>query len=278
MATDIKNDATLSTNLISVWEFEEASGTRVDSHGSNDLTDNNTVGQTTGVQGNAANFVRANSEYLSISDASQSGLDFSGASSFAFWINISNAPTSGATYYVFAKTGVGAGNRGYYGVYYESGGNTRFQLFGSTNGTAFASADGILSLGTSTWHHVCCVFDTPNTDILVYLDGNSTPAISQTSGLGSQWSTNGFDFKLGDHSTSTGQYLDGYLDQFCVWNKVLSTTEVADLYNSGSGIPYEAAGYAGDIKSISGVLQANVKSIEGVTNANMKSIAGVSNV
>jgi len=39
-----------------------------------------------------------------------------------------------------------------------------------------------------------------------------------------------------------------------------------------------AAGYAGDIKSIAGVIQANIKSIAGVTNANMKSFAGVSNV
>lgn len=39
-----------------------------------------------------------------------------------------------------------------------------------------------------------------------------------------------------------------------------------------------ASGYAGDIKSIAGVLQANIKSIAGVTNANMKSYAGVSNV
>ena len=33
----------LLTNLVSWWELDEASGTRVDKHGSNDLTDNNTV-------------------------------------------------------------------------------------------------------------------------------------------------------------------------------------------------------------------------------------------
>lgn len=39
-----------------------------------------------------------------------------------------------------------------------------------------------------------------------------------------------------------------------------------------------SSGYAGDIKSVAGVLQADIKSIAGVTNANIKSIAGVSNV
>jgi hypothetical protein len=37
--------AAQKTNLVSWWDFEEESGARVDSHGSNDLTDNNTVGR-----------------------------------------------------------------------------------------------------------------------------------------------------------------------------------------------------------------------------------------
>ena len=46
-----------TTGLVSYWALDETSGTRYDSHGSNDLTDNNTVGYTTGVQGNAADFI-----------------------------------------------------------------------------------------------------------------------------------------------------------------------------------------------------------------------------
>ena len=41
-AGDVSNDPTLPTGLISYWELEEASGTRVDSKGPNDLADNNT--------------------------------------------------------------------------------------------------------------------------------------------------------------------------------------------------------------------------------------------
>jgi hypothetical protein len=42
-------DATLLTGLISFWPLTETSGTRVDVHGSNDLTDNNTVTGNPGV-------------------------------------------------------------------------------------------------------------------------------------------------------------------------------------------------------------------------------------
>lgn len=38
--------AAQKVNLEAWWDLEEGSGTRVDSHGSNDLTDNNTVGRT----------------------------------------------------------------------------------------------------------------------------------------------------------------------------------------------------------------------------------------
>ena len=44
----------LTDDMISFWELEESSGTRADAHGAHTLTDNNTVGQGTGVVGNCA--------------------------------------------------------------------------------------------------------------------------------------------------------------------------------------------------------------------------------
>lgn len=38
----------LTDNLISWWSLDEASGTRYDSHGTNHLTDNNTVSSEAG--------------------------------------------------------------------------------------------------------------------------------------------------------------------------------------------------------------------------------------
>ena len=58
----------LQAGLKAYWKLDESSGTRIDSHGSNDLADNNTVGSATGKIGNAADFVEANTEFLSIAD------------------------------------------------------------------------------------------------------------------------------------------------------------------------------------------------------------------
>jgi hypothetical protein len=58
--------STLLTGIVSSWPVNEESGTRYDVVGANHLTDNNTVGYAAGKNGNAASFVAANSEYLSL--------------------------------------------------------------------------------------------------------------------------------------------------------------------------------------------------------------------
>ena len=73
------------TDLISHWPLNEVSGTRVDSHGSNDLDDVNTVTQAAGKIGNAAEFVNDNDERLRHDD----NADLSGADvdwTFAIWL------------------------------------------------------------------------------------------------------------------------------------------------------------------------------------------------
>src|SRR3990167_7395409 len=74
-----------TTGLISWWSLDEASGQRNDSHGSNHLTDNNTVLSAAGKVGNAADFEKSNSEFLSIADnpnLSTGDIDFT----IAIWV------------------------------------------------------------------------------------------------------------------------------------------------------------------------------------------------
>lgn len=76
-----------SANLQGAWLLDEESGTRYDqTDNDNDLTDNNTVGYAAGKLGNAADFDISKSEYLAISDASQTGLDITGNITIFCWI------------------------------------------------------------------------------------------------------------------------------------------------------------------------------------------------
>lgn len=82
------------SSAVAHWNLNESSGTRVDSVGSNDLTDNNTVGVDTGKFGNAAYFDILNSEYLSINDnaaLSMGDVDFM----LRAWIKLESTASSG---------------------------------------------------------------------------------------------------------------------------------------------------------------------------------------
>lgn len=238
MAVDIKNDANLSTNLVSCWELQETSGARVDSHGTNDLTDNNTVGYGVGhILTNAADFEQTNSEYLSIADASQTGLDGMSDLSFSFWFKLESTSDYGtyvskwgnstATYSFLVRQAIG--DLDTMAVYVGDGTNV-----GGGNITG-------LALSLATWYHAVVTFDSSTGDIKLYINNvlkgtiaSSVTGIANTSP----------DFMLGvaDNGGTPAWFLDGMLEQVCIWSKVLTSTEITDLYNSGSGIPYDANG------------------------------------
>ena len=89
-------------------------------------------------------------------------------------------------------------------------------------------------LGDGDWHHLVL---TKNTDVYtLYVDGSSTPDISFTSVGG----LDGDDFTIGRDS-ETG-VCDGEMCEVGIWERIITTTEIAELYNSGSGLTYPFTG------------------------------------
>lgn len=227
-----------TTNLISYYELEETSGTRVDSHGGNNLADGNTVTSTTGIQGTAAYFTAANSEHLDITDASQTGLDLgAGGSDFAIsqWVKFNSLPASNAFASWFFKWDGGSNNRSYVLEFYITAGEHRSAVLLSSNGGGGAYSNSISlgqTLATDTWYHWVYNYDASAGTLQVYIDGslaathNSTPT-SIYNGTA--------DLKVGE-----GQgYFDGARDEIAIWSgQTLSTAEISWLYNSGSGRSY----------------------------------------
>ena len=215
----------------------ETSGTRGDSHGSNDLTDNNTVGFGTGIISNAADFEATNSEYLSITDAAQTGLDLgSGGTDFSIslWANFESLPGSGTYRTFFWKWNSGTNNRQYILDLTNASGTYKSAVLLSSNGLAGAYSDESVSLGslsTATWYHIVYVYDASAGTLAVYLNNSlagthtGTPT-SIFNGNADFWIANGQGFQ------------DGLLDEIGVWSKALDTTEISQLYNSGAALAY----------------------------------------
>ena len=238
-ATDIKNDATLSTGLISCW-LSDTSGLLTDlvTGTGNDLTNNNTVTLGVGLNGDAADFESGSSQHLSIADGDQTGLDLSTDFSFSFWVKTESSPAEGLNFGFPNKWG-SSGNRSYL-LNYLNAGSSVFKIRSiwqsSSSGTTNHSAD--FTLNTATWYHIVAAVDISVPTTVIYVDNDSKSINNDGSGA-TTIRNSVTEFAIGSYES--GQFMDGLIHQVCVWSKVLSSGEVSDLYNAGAGIPFEGA-------------------------------------
>ena len=226
LLTPVPTHAAAPDDYVSCWDFEETSGTRLDANrtNSNDLTDNNTVGSATGIIGNAADFEAGASEYLSITDADQVGLEPTAAMSLAVWIKIEsqqNAP-------VIAKDFTGAGD---YAYRIGFGGDplpeplfTNYVISG-TKRTVLSTAE----MNTGAWHYLVSTYD--GTTIRTYLNGTA----DNTGAFSGTISTSTYPVLFGKHE-HVAVYYDGLMDIAEIYDRALDPAEVTALYNGGAGV------------------------------------------
>lgn len=226
----------ITDNLVSYWKLDETSGTRADAHASNNLTDNNTVTYGTGIINNGASFASATSEYLSIADASQSGLDLSGDCSFSFWFNIASIGSS-VNMPIINKHGFTGTTRGY-SVYLVSESGTRKIRMNISNaaGTSYEIKYVTYSWPLGSLAHCVCIFDATAKTFEVYINGTSVGTSAAFSN-GAIYN-NSQPFEIGTADAGVDGYLNGILDEVGVWSRKLTSAEVTSLYNSGSGLAY----------------------------------------
>ena len=218
----------LTDNLVSYWKLDEASGNAADSVGSNTLTNRNTTAYAAGKINNGADLEATSDNGFSITDASQSGLDFSDALTFAGWIKLESAP---ASYYSMIGKRVGTGNQRSY-LFYGLNGNLVFD--NSSTGSDGSSVSVTATTNTATWYHVAVT--KTGTTVKFYLNGSQQGA-TQTATLSSIYNSTA-PFELGWWSDNADADLDGFMDEWGVWSRVLSDAEITELYNSGAGLSY----------------------------------------
>lgn len=225
------NHPTLYQNLVSYWKLDEASGTRADSHGSNNLADNNTVLATTGKIGNAGNFVAANSEYLSIAD--NPSLSITGDLSISFWMWTTNTQPAAAQAIVGKHQSV-AGGRSYsiYLLTYFGNGVVRFAVSSDGNSNASGNMESGALLN-STWYHIVGTYQAGVTQKLYVNAGTPIDKGSTEASI----IDNASQFAIGAFAGGAN-FFNGIVDEVGIWNKVLTADEVTSLFAAGAGLTY----------------------------------------
>ena len=106
------------------------------------------------------------SQYATIADASQTGLDITGNLTIETWVKIESAP---GTYMIAAKWNGGGAQRSYKWFYNGSGLNFQW----TPDNTSVNAVTVATDLGTGTWKHVAVVFTAATATAEFFVDGVS---------------------------------------------------------------------------------------------------------
>jgi hypothetical protein len=259
-------------NLISWWTMDEESGMRVDSYGTNDLSDINTVLYAAGKVNNAADFEVGNNEYLSHVD--NADLSFAGNDPFtiACWVNQESQAGGGSANRIVSKS-AGAGNHEYRLSYLGTEDRFTFEVSQNGNNVTQVDADDLGAPALSTWYFVVAWHD-PVADVIAIQVNNGTPdTAAHATGIFDGTSL----FCVGILNAGEAQGFDGLIDEVGLWNRVLTASERTTLYNDGYGIGYDSIGGVGQfIRSVD--IEANATQIEQTIDADMGADAVIKSI
>lgn len=217
----------LLNGLVSYWKFDEVSGNAIDSVGSNDLVPFNGVTYVAGKQGNAAHFKSSLSQYLAITNLAQNGLSpqvFSVSAWFKF-----DTLTSYQT--IFAKsyktTSISPGFS--YGVYADFTNNTITINVGYSTTTWLFNAIPFAFVAGVYYH---LVFHLDGSFVYLYINNSLIAKVVQAHPV---LYSDG-DFWIGDDITVDP--FNGSIDEVGFWSRILSASEVSELYYKGYCLPF----------------------------------------
>jgi hypothetical protein len=219
----------LLDDLISYWKMDEASGAAIDSHGSNTLTDTNTVGAATGKVGGARDFELDNTEYFTINDndsLSMGDIDFT----LAAWVKLES---TGVNRNIIAKYNV-AGNMREYRLYYAQAVNRlQFEVSPDGGSSARTNANNLGAPALDTWYFIVAWHDSVNNELSIQVNNGDIDTIAHSTGVLAGTAP----YRIGVSGSGFDAW-DGLIDEVGVWKRVLTSDERAALYNGGGGVTY----------------------------------------
>ena len=159
------------------------------------------------------------SQYLSITDANQTGLDITGDLTIEAWVKFETAGTNQLP--IISKWNAD-NNRSYYFDYY----NNTLRLGLSDDGTSVINQTVSWTPSIGVWYHLAVSYDLSAGSSKFYVDG-SQQGSTQTGGKTSIFNSNA-DFIIGRAATTSGQYFDGKIDDVRIWNDIRTATEIKE--------------------------------------------------
>lgn len=221
-----------TNGLVGYWTFDEGSGTTAaDSSGNgNDLTVSGASPWTTGIV-NGAFYFNGASEGAQVSNPSND-LWISGSFSFSMWLRFGSIPSSMENIFYINSTN-------HYQSLEVTQGTPDYVKFNVNSGQSGAANDTNTDYQTGTWYQVTGVYDDAANTMAVYVNGEE--AVSKTENCGPC----DYPDPVSSLEMGFGTGFAATVDDFRIYNRALSTTEVQDIYDSTRGGGDYASGLVG---------------------------------
>lgn len=225
----LKNQAAvgLGEDLVAYYDFEDASGNLLDNVGSNDLTETGgAVASVAGKVDNARDFSGGTAHFAG---ADAAVYDLAGDSTIAVWVKLASKAGDMA---VFAKQDFAPGVQYSYRLFYRQlADRWRWSVSDDGDGaTTEVDAETYGSPQIGQWALIV-VRHRNGENIGISVNAGAENTAAHTTGI--------FDgtalFTVGAGNQGIGEWFGAPIDELGIWNRVLTDTEVAFLYNNGSG-------------------------------------------
>src|SRR5690349_8047543 len=208
--------------------MHDSTGTRYDQREASDLASTNAVGMTGGLVNNAAGFVRASTQYLSIADNPSLSM---GDADFTLLSNVYIDPSAIGTIIIAIK----GDKTNYHQREFCLSYNIATSRFGFRvgNGTSSGYVESN-TVAPGTWNSIMAWHDSVNNTVNIQVNDGPVNSVAYSDG--------GMDssLPLAVGAYSDGSFgLQGSIDELAIYKRVLSADERDWYYNSGSGRAYQ---------------------------------------
>lgn len=180
----------------------------------------------------------SSSQYLSITNGDQTGLNITGDISMECWIKAESLGT--LQYLIFKSVGATGG----YFFQISTDGKIRFKIEAQNGSDITAlNTDAAQITSAGVWYHIAVTMDVSVPEGKVYINGSSV-AVTQSPSNATSIGTNTLDFAIGSSSAGSS-YFDGLIDEVRIWDVLRTPTEISDNYDKVLSSPGSEANLQG---------------------------------
>ncbi len=221
-----------STSLVAHWKLDEAIGvTAIDSSGNNNSATlvNDPIWGLAKL-GNGL-FLDGINDYLAVGNEVNFDFERTGSFTASAWVKV---PSSANDYMIFSKLSFGPDYQGWSFHITSPDGRLRTHLTNNYSTRNMLWKSSAATVTDNNWHHVVLTYNgtSMSSGINFYIDGsvsNGTVPFNSLSGS----ILNNTPLKIGIHESGASP-LKGRLDDLRIYRRVLSASEVSELYREAS--------------------------------------------